>query len=108
VRRTSQEAREAWRPYYLNYLGFVDRVWKRRELIHARAKVELDYEKLLAGVAICGSPAEVVDRIGAAREALGLDVHLAMFDLGGLPPAEVDRAMELFAGEIAPQLRAGG
>lgn len=101
----SQSARERWRPYYLNYLGFVDRVWSRRELIHARAKVELDYERLLAGVAICGSPAEVVDRIGVAREALGLDVHLAMFDLGGLPPAEVARAMDLYAADVAPHLR---
>jgi alkanesulfonate monooxygenase SsuD/methylene tetrahydromethanopterin reductase-like flavin-dependent oxidoreductase (luciferase family) len=105
VAPTSQEAREGWRPYYLNYLRFVDRIWTRRELIHPKAKVDLDYDRLLAGVAICGSPAEVVDRIAAARETLGLDLHLAMFDLGGLPPARVARAMELFAAEVAPQLR---
>jgi len=105
LRRSSQEAREAWRPYYLNYLGFVDRTWARRELVHVQAKVDLDYERLIGSVAICGSPAEVVDRIGAAREALGLDVHLSMFDLGGLPPAEVARAMELYAADVVPQLR---
>lgn len=105
VRADSQQARESWRPYYGNYLGFVDRVWSRRELIHAKARVELDYDRLLAKVAICGSPAEVVDRIAAAHEALGLDVHLSMFDLGGLPPQEVARAMELFASDVAPELR---
>lgn len=105
VARTSQQARESWRPYYLNYLRFVDRIWTRRELIHAKAKVELDYERLLAGVAVCGSPAEVADRIAATRETLGLDLHLAMFDLGGLPPAQVDAALELFAAEVLPALR---
>jgi alkanesulfonate monooxygenase SsuD/methylene tetrahydromethanopterin reductase-like flavin-dependent oxidoreductase (luciferase family) len=105
VQRDSQTARSSWKPYYENYLRFVDRVWSRRELIHAKAKVDLDYERLLERVAICGSPAEVVDRIAAAREILGLDVHLAMFDLGGLPPANVARAMELYAADVAPQLR---
>ena len=105
VRRDAREAREAWRPYYLNYLRFVDRVWARRELVHAKAKVDLDYDRLVESVAICGSPAEVVDRIAGARETLGLDVHLSMFDLGGLAPGEVRRAMELFAAEVAPQLR---
>ena len=105
VAATSQEAREGWRPYYLNYLGFVDRIWTRRELIHAKARVELDYERLLAGVAVCGSPAEVVDRLSATREILGLDLHLSMFDLGGLPPAHVARTQELFATQVLPQLR---
>ncbi|RIK99301.1 MAG: hypothetical protein DCC71_20380 [Proteobacteria bacterium] len=105
VGASTQEARERWRPYYLNYLAFVDRVWSRRELVHAKAKVELDYDRLLAGVAICGSPAEVADRIAAARDALGLDVHLSMFDLGGLPPAAVAESVERFAAEVIPQLR---
>lgn len=52
-----------------------------------------------------GSPAEVVDRIGAAHEALGLDLHLAIFDQGGLPPAAVARTMDLYASAIAPHLR---
>jgi alkanesulfonate monooxygenase SsuD/methylene tetrahydromethanopterin reductase-like flavin-dependent oxidoreductase (luciferase family) len=105
VATTSQTAREGWRPYYANYLGFVDRIWTRRELIHAKARVELDYERLLAGVAVCGSPAEVVDRIAATRETLGLDLHLSMFDLGGLPPARVAETLELFAAQVLPQLR---
>ena len=105
VAATSQAAREGWRPYYLNYLGFVDRVWKRRELIHAKARVELDYERLLAGVAVCGSPAEVVDRLAATRETLGLDLHLSMFDLGGLPPARVAETLERFATQVLPHLR---
>jgi len=106
VAATSQQARESWRPYYRNYLRFVDRVWTRRELIHAKARVDRSYERLLlAGVAVCGSPTEVVDRIAAARETLGLDLHLSMFDLGGLPPPEVAKTLELFATQVLPQLR---
>jgi alkanesulfonate monooxygenase SsuD/methylene tetrahydromethanopterin reductase-like flavin-dependent oxidoreductase (luciferase family) len=105
VRPDAQEARDFWRPYYLNYLGFVDRIWKRRELLHADARIDLDYDRLVRRVAICGSPAEVVDRIGAAREQLGLDVHLAMLDLGGLPPDEVARTIDVYATDVLPQLR---
>ena len=105
VARTSQAAREGWRPYYLNYLRFLDRVWTRRELVSAKARIDLDFDRLVETVAICGSPAEVADRIGAARDALGLDVHLAMFDLGGLPSDRVAAAMALYAAEVAPQVR---
>ena len=55
----------------------------------------LDYEGILEGPAVCGSPAEVVDRVGYLNELLGLDRHYMMVDLGGLPlPARVrgDRA----------------
>jgi hypothetical protein len=45
-----------------------------------------------------------VDRIGAARELLGLDLHLARFDLGGLPPPELARTLELYAAEVLPHL----
>jgi alkanesulfonate monooxygenase SsuD/methylene tetrahydromethanopterin reductase-like flavin-dependent oxidoreductase (luciferase family) len=106
VGASSREAREHWRPYYANYLRFVDRVWRRRELVHPRAKqVDLDYEQLRGGVAVCGSPAEVADRIAATRETLGLDVHLLMFDLGGLPEPLVRETMERFATDVLPALR---
>jgi alkanesulfonate monooxygenase SsuD/methylene tetrahydromethanopterin reductase-like flavin-dependent oxidoreductase (luciferase family) len=70
--------------------------------VHVRR--EAQEARLLAEVAICGSPGEVVDRIGAARELLGLDLHLARFDLGGLPPPELARTLELYAAEVLPHL----
>jgi alkanesulfonate monooxygenase SsuD/methylene tetrahydromethanopterin reductase-like flavin-dependent oxidoreductase (luciferase family) len=105
VRAASRAAREAWLPYYSNYLRFVDGVWRQRELVHPGARIDLDVERLLGGVAICGSPAEAVDRILAQRETLGLDVQLLMFDLGGLPEAELLATLELFARDALPSLR---
>jgi alkanesulfonate monooxygenase SsuD/methylene tetrahydromethanopterin reductase-like flavin-dependent oxidoreductase (luciferase family) len=105
VRRSSQDARSFWEPYYRNYLQFVDRVWVNRELIHPAARVDFDYARLLRGAAICGSPAEVVARMQETRELLGLDLHLVMLDLGGLPEAELFRTLELFGSEVLPALR---
>lgn len=103
---SSQEARERWRPYYLNYLAFVDRIWTRRELVHPGARIEMDYDRLLGGVALCGSPDEVAERILATREALGLDVQLLMFDLGGLPEPALRETLERFGTAVLPRLRA--
>jgi len=108
VRRNSQEARERWLPHYQSYLAFVERIWVTREPVHPKRRIDLGGERLLESVAICGSPAEVADRIAATCEALGLDVHLSMFDLGGLPEDELQRTLELFAAEVLPALRGTG
>ncbi|MBS1106964.1 MAG: hypothetical protein H6Q91_2466 [Deltaproteobacteria bacterium] len=63
-----------------------------------------DSERLLAGI-VCGSPGEVVDRIAATRETLGLDLHLSIFDGCGLPPAQVASTVELFATQVLPHVR---
>jgi alkanesulfonate monooxygenase SsuD/methylene tetrahydromethanopterin reductase-like flavin-dependent oxidoreductase (luciferase family) len=56
---------------------------------------------------VCGDPAEVTDRIGAMAEAVGLDVHLAMFDHGGMPTEVVHEAVALYGSEVIPALSAG-
>jgi len=104
---TSQLARSEWQPYYANYFHFVDRLWARRDLIDRRVQMIFDYTALLDGPAICGSPAEVADRILAMQEVLGLDLHLSMLDLGGLPERDLFAALELFGTAVLPQLRAG-
>jgi alkanesulfonate monooxygenase SsuD/methylene tetrahydromethanopterin reductase-like flavin-dependent oxidoreductase (luciferase family) len=96
------EARERWRPYSLNFQRFVDRVGLRRD---ARAAVDPD-EPLLGGAALCGAPAEVAEGLLASREALGLDLLLLTFDLGGLPEPAVRESIERFAADALPSLRA--
>ena len=98
VARTSQEARARWRPYMENYV---------RAAVDCRGGQgrPLDYESLLRGAAICGSPAEVVDRIGAINAQLGLQLHYLMPDLGGLPPRLLYEVMDLLGEQVLPQLR---
>ncbi|MEM9564610.1 MAG: LLM class flavin-dependent oxidoreductase [Actinomycetota bacterium] len=98
---TTEAARAAWEPYYRNYWAFVG------SLLDGSGRwPTFDYPSLLAGPAICGGPGEVVDRIGRWGEILGLDRHLFMFDLGGMPHAEVEATIERFAADVLPQLRA--
>jgi hypothetical protein len=41
------------------------------------------------------------------RELLGLELHLAMFDHGGIPDDALTDALELFAAKVIPQVTAG-
>jgi alkanesulfonate monooxygenase SsuD/methylene tetrahydromethanopterin reductase-like flavin-dependent oxidoreductase (luciferase family) len=98
VARTSQEARARWRPHLEAYARFA--VECRGS--HGRP---MDYEGLLRGPAICGSPAEVVDRIAEINQQLGLEAHDLMLDAGGLPARQVREAIELLGTEVLPYLR---
>jgi alkanesulfonate monooxygenase SsuD/methylene tetrahydromethanopterin reductase-like flavin-dependent oxidoreductase (luciferase family) len=111
----SHAARERWRPYHMQYIR-----WVTSELIPwGGANLSLteeraagppppgpDYAALLRGPSLCGSPAEVADRIGAMRDQLGLDLHIAMFDHGGIPDALLAEATELFAAKVIPEVTA--
>jgi len=98
VARTSQEARQRFRPYLENYV---------RTATSCRGSKgrSTDYESLLQGPALCGSPAEVVDRIASINETLGLQNHYLMADLGGLPAPLLAEVIELLGSEVLPRLR---
>ncbi len=99
VARTSQEARARWRPYLERYVRFAV---ERRE----GADCPPDYQSMIDGsVAICGSPAEVADRIDSVNDLLGLDVHYMMVDAGGLPPGLEREVIERLGSEVLPRLR---
>ena len=97
VAATSQQARQEWRPHLEQYTSFAlgDRKGFGRPT---------DFEGLLAGPAICGSVAEVTDRMGQVNELLGLDLHWAHVDLGGLPHDRVCEQVELLGSEVLPAL----
>lgn len=99
VGSTSQEARATWEPYYRNYWEFVGGLLGDNSVWPA-----FDFDELLAGPGICGSPAEVLDRIGTWRELLELDRHLFMFDLGGLEEGLLSETLELFGSDVVPSL----
>jgi alkanesulfonate monooxygenase SsuD/methylene tetrahydromethanopterin reductase-like flavin-dependent oxidoreductase (luciferase family) len=100
VAATSQEARRRWRPYLENYVEFASD-------FRGPFGRPLDYDGLLKGAAICGSPAEVVERVAEVNELLGLTRHYMMVDLGGLPSELVYEVIDLLGSEVLPQLAEG-
>jgi alkanesulfonate monooxygenase SsuD/methylene tetrahydromethanopterin reductase-like flavin-dependent oxidoreductase (luciferase family) len=108
VARDSTDAKRRWAPRYLHYLqSVID--WQRSSAERAGAWFAnfplKDFETMISTIAICGSPAEVVDRMGEARELLHLDTHILMFDMGGIGDDELFPAIELIGAEVLPQLR---
>jgi alkanesulfonate monooxygenase SsuD/methylene tetrahydromethanopterin reductase-like flavin-dependent oxidoreductase (luciferase family) len=99
VAATDQAARARWEPFYRQYWAFTGTLLGGND-----AWPPFDYDTLLAGPAICGSPAAVVERIGQWRELLGIDRHLFMFDLGGIDEPMLRSTIELFGTEVLPQL----
>ena len=80
-----------------------DRVDCGQGLIDERPRFDID--ELERGPAIFGSVEEVAERIGNAREKLGLDLHLAYMDLGGLPSSLLAESLDAYALEVAPKVR---
>ena len=64
----------------------------------------LELERLIAGRVILGSPAEVVDQLGALREAIGYTRLIARVQWMGLEQKVVLRSLELIAEKVAPQI----
>ena len=60
-----------------------------------------------ARLAVMGSPAEVVDGLGALVDA-GVDTLALRVRFDGIPSGEFERCAELLAGEVLPQLRSRG
>lgn len=100
VARESQTAREEWRPYLTQYADWAN------EMRGVTAKV--DYDAIVNGPAMCGSPAEIAERLQSVKEVLEPDLHLAVFDIGGLSHTELTRTTELFASEVIPQVAGAG
>jgi alkanesulfonate monooxygenase SsuD/methylene tetrahydromethanopterin reductase-like flavin-dependent oxidoreductase (luciferase family) len=97
VGRTSQEARARFRPHLEQYVAFA------RHLRDGFGR-PLDFDGLIQGPAICGSPAEVVDRISAINEGLGLDHHVLKMDAGGVPFDVLRTSLELMGSDVLPHL----
>ncbi|HAP78337.1 MAG TPA: hypothetical protein DCR14_19925 [Acidimicrobiaceae bacterium] len=105
VARDSADAKARWAPRYQHYLDNVAG-WQRQSSEQAGKAIGLfplqDFETMTQTVAICGSPAEVVDRMGQLHEQLGIDTHLLMLDMGGMPDDELFAALELTGAEVIP------
>lgn len=97
IAETSQQAEREWQPYLTQYVN-----WARG----ASGNDEpVDYQGLINGPAVCGSPSKVLERLGSIDEALHPDIHISVLDIGALPAPQVTRQMELFASTVADRLR---
>lgn len=71
----------------------------------AKSPPDMDDAQLRATI-ICGSPAQVVEEIGAFREALGDDIHFIFrSDFPGMPQDQQLSTIETLGAEVIPQLR---
>lgn len=93
---TSQGARDSWRPYLTEYAAWANRL--------RGVDAQVDFDRIVSGPAVCGSPAEATERLLSLKEALEPDVHLSVFDIGGLPWEKVQFTLDLFAEEIMPKV----
>ncbi|AQZ63695.1 luciferase family protein [[Actinomadura] parvosata subsp. kistnae] len=89
-------ARDHWRPYLEAYAAFAS-PWRGDG-------GRIDIDALMEGAAICGDPGEVADRLNAQQKLLGLDAHLVLIDIGGLPQDDVLAAIRLFGEKVIPRL----
>lgn len=108
VARTSQEAHARWEPRYRRYHEWMQALLKQvNPDIPDVLMKPFNYGWLTTnGPAICGSPAEVADRLGTLAELLGVDTHLLYLDMGGMPVGELLDMVELLGAEVFPQLAA--
>lgn len=105
VATATRKARACWEPRYRAYIEWVNDLQRRSTEGRSSGLGAFDFDALCATTAVCGSPAEVVDRMGAIRDTLHLDVQLLMFDMGGLPDPDLFATIELSGAEVLPQLK---
>ena len=102
VHRQSATARSIWEPRYRAYIEWVNELQRVSSGGRSSGLGGFDFDALTSNTALCGSPAEVVDRMGTIRNALRLDTQLLMFDMGGMPDAELFDAIHLTGTDIIP------
>lgn len=120
VAETTQQALEDFRDpviwYYRTFAKYIAPPKGQAPVptyeMYARARDILEMAEwdaiVQAGAVVCGSPDQVVDRIGQIAELCGVTTYLAWTRIGGLAHPKVVRSMELMAAKVMPQLRQMG
>jgi alkanesulfonate monooxygenase SsuD/methylene tetrahydromethanopterin reductase-like flavin-dependent oxidoreductase (luciferase family) len=98
-------------PYYerlrQGYLRSPQQFESAERSARAMQLTTLTYEEILHERVVFGTPRHVVERLRSLQQTLGLSGFIIEPNIGGgLPPALVARSLDLFAQEVAPQLRA--
>jgi alkanesulfonate monooxygenase SsuD/methylene tetrahydromethanopterin reductase-like flavin-dependent oxidoreductase (luciferase family) len=103
VAPTSQDARKVMEPRMRVYMAWVKELITLSTPKLSEFIPPFDFDALTTrGPTICGSPEQVVDRMHHYRETLGLDVFLAMCDMGGMTPDDLSATLDLFGEAVLP------
>jgi alkanesulfonate monooxygenase SsuD/methylene tetrahydromethanopterin reductase-like flavin-dependent oxidoreductase (luciferase family) len=97
VGRTSQDAKDAYFPYYADYLSQAPQF--------AGGMTRAEFDQRVERRMMVGSPQEIIDRILDHHQLLGIDRFLAQIEVGGMPESMVNESLELYATEVAPVVR---
>jgi alkanesulfonate monooxygenase SsuD/methylene tetrahydromethanopterin reductase-like flavin-dependent oxidoreductase (luciferase family) len=97
VGRTSQDAKDAYFPYYADYLSQAPQF--------AGGMTRAEFDQRVERRMMVGSPQEIIDRILDHHQLLGIDRFLAQIEVGGMPEGMVNESLELYATEVAPVVR---
>ncbi len=104
IHESSQKARQIWEPRYRAYIEWVNELQATSSNGAMNGLGGFDFDMLIANTAMCGSPEEIVDRMGTIKEALHLDAQILMFDMGGLPDQELFATIELAGKAVLPEV----
>ncbi|MCW2622538.1 MAG: hypothetical protein JWL64_2140 [Frankiales bacterium] len=104
VARTSQQAREQFEPYWRHYMacGATLSSSNLKRVVQPMTRQE---GSLFDTVPIVGSPEEVVDRIGRARDLLGLTRMGITIDMGGMGQDLVLETIALAGSDVIPHFQ---
>ena len=101
IAETSQAAADTYFPPYADMFGRIGR--ERGWPPVTRPQYEAGRGK--RGALLVGDPDEVAEKILLEHTFFKNDRFLMQIDMGSLPHAQTLRAIELFAGKVAPQVR---
>lgn len=102
-------ARAHWGPHFQCYMQFAADLRASQGFQRSIAKraAQLGEAAFSTDPQMCGSPAEIVDKIERAHEDMGgFDALKLVFDHGAVPREEVARSMRLFAEHVMPKISA--
>ncbi|MEM7017446.1 MAG: LLM class flavin-dependent oxidoreductase [Pseudomonadota bacterium] len=103
--------RKRYAPRHVDYMNWVSQQlmpWGLEPILPPGAKPPAipltDFEQVIAGPTVAGSPQQVLDRLAEFKEALNLDRQLLHVDNGALPQEDVFESLEMIATEVLPHL----
>jgi probable LLM family oxidoreductase len=102
IAETTEQAKEEYYPYYVNYWGYVNQ--QRGMSSHiSRA----DFERMTAPetALFVGSSQQIVEKILLQHELYGHQRFMAQMDIGGIPLSKVVDNIERLATEVLPVVR---